>query len=149
MANLGALLQCVWSSCCSRCIWEKSLGKRPILCLHKDFWISIYKHIERQQTSLLSQQHPVSQDSVGQIAVSTTILLCREMQPALSEYRERYRGSLDVFLRLQFELTFTARLSPLASNYLRLVPQSSQRQGGSTAVTPMSVRYSTCLSHTR
>ena len=68
----------------------KSLLAQRFLDLH-------YKHIGRQQTSLLSQQHPVSQDSVGHIAVSTTTLLFREMQSALSEYRERYRGSLDVF----------------------------------------------------
>lgn len=39
-----------------------------------------YKHIGRQQTSLPSQQHPTSQDSVGQINVSVTTVLCREMR---------------------------------------------------------------------
>lgn len=39
-----------------------------------------YQHIGRQQTSLPSQQHPTSKDTVGQINVSITIVLCRKMR---------------------------------------------------------------------
>lgn len=55
--------------------WQtaKPLCAQRFLDLH-------YKHMGKQQMSLLSQQHSTSQNIVGQIDVSINIVLCREMR---------------------------------------------------------------------